>query len=152
MRAQRLYLRLKPSPLLAMTLLFADGAAIACAMVFLPGWWMQAVAASAITTSLVFHVCRNALQWSADAVSAIVLNEGAECSFVLKNGRTLVGRIEGSTFVAPLLTVINMRPFGGRRQRTAILMPDSATAQDLRSMRVWLRHRSRPAEPASGAL
>jgi toxin CptA len=152
MRAQRLNLRLKASLLLAITLLFAHGAAIACAVVFLPGWWLSGVAAFVITASLAFHLCRDALQWSADAVTAIVLNDGGECTFVLKNGRTLTGRIELSTFVAPLLTVINIRPFERRRRRTAILLPDSATAQDLRSVRVWLRHRSLPTQPVSGAL
>ena len=152
MRAQRLYLSLKPSSLLATTLLIAHGGAIVCAVVFLPGWWMPGVAASVITTSLAFHLCRNALQWSADAVTGIVLSDDAQCDFVLKNGRTLTGTIEGSTFVAPLLTVINIRPFGRGYQRTAILMPDSASAQELRRVRVWLRHRSRQAGPTSGSL
>lgn len=150
MRASPLRLRISASLLLASALLLAHGAAIACAVLFLPGWWMPALAAAALAGSLVFHVRRDALQLSGDAVTELLLQEGARCEFALKNGETLAGSIEGSTFVAPLLIVINVIPEGRGRRRAAILMPDSAPAEDLRRLRVWLRHRVRPEAPVSG--
>ena len=150
MRASPLRLRISASSLLASALLLAHGAAIACAVVFLPGWWMPALAAAALAGSLVFHVRRDALQLSGDAVTELLLQDGARCEFTLKNGQTLAGNIEGSSFVAPLLIVINVIPQGRGRRRSAILMPDSAPAEDLRRLRVWLRHRVRPDAPASG--
>ena len=150
MRVSRLPLRIKPSPLLATALLLAHGAAIACAVVFLPGWSLPGMAAACIAASLVFHLCRDALQLSGQAVTELILKEDARCELTLRNGETLTGTIEGSTFVAPLLTVINVRPDGQGRRRVAILVPDSAPAQDLRRVRVWLRHRVRPETPGSG--
>ena len=152
MRVSRLPLRIKASPLLAIALLLAHGAAMACAVVFLPGWSMPGLAATAIAASLVFHLRRDALQLSGQAVTELILKEDARCELTLRNGETLTGTICGSTFVAPLLTVINVRLDGQGRRRVAILMPDSAPAQDLRRVRVWLRHRIRPDTPDSRRL
>ena len=152
MRASPLRLRIAASPLLASALLLAHGAAIACAVLFLPGWWMPALASAAIAGSLVFHLRRDALQLSGHAVTELLLEDGARCEFTLRNGETLAGNIEGSTFVAPLLVVINVSPEGQGRRRAAILMPDSAPAEDLRRIRVWLRHRVRPDSTASGSF
>ncbi|HEX9450807.1 MAG TPA: protein YgfX [Burkholderiales bacterium] len=152
MRAPPLRLQIAASPLLAGALSLAHGAAIACAVGFLPGWWMPALASAALTVSLVFHVRRDALQLSGDAVTEILLRDGGYSEFTLLNGDTLAGNTEGSTFVAPLLIVINVRPAGRGRRRTAVLLPDSAPAQDLRRVRVWLRHRVRQDMPASGPL
>ena len=152
MRASRLSLRIKASPLLAIALVLAHGAAMACAAVFLPGWSMPGLAAAGIAASLVVHLRRDALQRSGDAVTELILKDDARCELTLRNGETLTGNIEGSTFVAPLLTVINVRPDGTGRRRAAILMPDSAPAQDLRRVRVWLRHRVRPDVPDSRPL
>lgn len=152
MRASPLRLRIAASPLLAGALLAAHGGAIACAVRFLPGWWMPALAATGIAASLVFHLCRDALQLSGEAVTGLLLQDGSRCEFTLRNGKTLAGYIEGSTFVAPLLIVINIRPDGHGRRRAAILTPGSAPAEDLRRIRVWLRHRV-PKDPAgSGSL
>jgi toxin CptA len=152
MRASPLRLRIAASPLLAGALLLAHGGAIACAVLVLPGWWMPALAAAAIAGSLVFHIRRDALQLSGHAVTELLLEDGARCEFTLKNGETVAGNIEGSTFVAPLLIVINVSPQGRGRRRAAILMPDSAPAEDLRRIRVWLRHRVRPEATDSGPL
>ena len=152
MRASPLRLRIAASPLLAGALLLAHGAAIACAVLFLPGWWMPALASAAIAGNLVFHIRRDALQLSGHAVTELLLEDGARCEFTLRNGETLAGTIEGSTFVTPLLIVINVGPEGRGRRRAAILMPDSAPPEDLRRVRVWLRHRVRPDSTASGSF
>jgi toxin CptA len=153
MHASRLILRIKASLLLALALLLAHGGAMACVIAYLPGQWLPATAVAALAVSLVFHLRRDALQLSGEAVTGIMLSEGSQCELTLRNGRTLTGTIERATFVAPLLTVINVRPRGKGRLRATILMPDSAPAQDLRQVRVWLRHRSRPhGAPGSGPL
>jgi hypothetical protein len=150
MRTPPLRLRIAASPLLAGALLLAHGAAIACAILFLPGWAMPALASVAIAGSFVFHVRRDALQLSGDAVTEFLLQDGARCEFTLKNGQTLAGNIECSTFVAPLLIVIHVSPQGQGRHLSVVLMPDSAPAGDLRRVRVWLRHGVGPDTPGSG--
>ena len=152
MRASPLRLRIAASPLLASALLLAHGAAIASAVLFLPGWWMPALVSAAIACSLVFHIRRDALQLSGHAVTELLLENGARCELTLRNGETLAGNIEGSTFVTPLLIVINVSPQGRGKRRVAVLMPDSAPAADLRRVRVWLRHRVRPDTPGSGPM
>jgi toxin CptA len=137
---------------LAAVLSLAHGAAIACAVACLPGWWMPASVSAAIAISLVFHVRRDALQLSGNAVIALVLQDDGRCELALANGCIITGSIEGTTFVTALLTVINVRPPGPARPRAAILLPDCAPAQDLRQVRVWLRYRVRPDMPASGPL
>ena len=152
MRASHLILRIGASPLLALALVAAHGAAIACAVVYLPGWWIRSVAAGAIAASLAFHLFRDALQRSGEAVIGFTLKDDARCELALRNGETVTGTLEGSTFVTPLLTVINVRPSGKGRRRAVVLMPDSAPAQELRQVRVWLRHRAWPDTAGSGPL
>ena len=152
MRAAPLTLRIKPSRLLATALLLAHGGAIVCTVIFLPGWWMPAMVTCALAASLAFHLRRDALQMSGAAITGLILKEGAECDLILKNGATLKGIIQGSTFVAPMLTVINVRVPMHKGFRSAILLPDSAATDDLRRARVWLRHRIALDVPASRPL
>ena len=152
MRAARLSLHIKPSAALAAALLLVHGGAIACAVAYLPGWWASAMASAAMTASLAFHLSRSALLLSGKAVIALTLTDGARCELQLSNGATFTGVVEPSTFVAPLLIVINVREPVRNARVSAILLPDSAAAQDLRALRVWLRHRTRPDPPQSGPL
>jgi toxin CptA len=147
-----LHLQIMPSRLLAGALALVHGTAILCAILFLPGWWMPALACLALSCSLVFHVRRDALQLAGDAVTALLLRDGGQCELTLLNGDALAGNIEGSTFVAPLLVVINVCPAPPGRRHSVVLMPGSAPAEDLRRVRVWLRHRARQDRPASGTL
>lgn len=153
MRVARLTLRIGASRLLATALLLAHGAAIACAAIFLPGWWMPAIATTAVTASLAFHLRRDALQLSGAAITELTLREGAQCEFTMKNGATFTGIVQGSSFVAPVLIVVNVRAPTRKGSRSVILLPDSAATQDLRSVRVWLRHHMPlDHDPASGPL
>ena len=152
MLAPPLRLQVVASPLLAGALALAHGAAILCSILFLPGWWMPGLVSIALVVSLVFHVRRDALQLSGTAVTGVLLHDGGQCELTLSDGGALTGNVEVSTFVAPLLVVINVRLAGPGRPRSVVLMPDSAPAEDLRRVRVWLRHRVRPDISASGPL
>ena len=152
MHAPPFHLQIVASLLLAGALALAHGTAILCSILFLPGWWMPGLACVALAVSLVFHVRRDALQLSGAAVTGLLLRDGGQCELNLSDGGVLTGNIGGSTFVAPLLIVINVRLAGPGRSRSVVLMPDSAPAEDLRRVRVWLRHRVRSAMPASGSL
>jgi len=106
----------------------------------------------ALAASLAFHLRRDALQMSGAAITGLILKEGAQCDLILKSGATLKGIVQGSTFVAPILIVINVRAPMRKGLRSAILLPDSAAADDLRRARVWLRHRIALDAPASRPL
>jgi hypothetical protein len=140
MDVPRLSVQIRPSRQLAATLVLLHAAALACVLQFLPGAWISASAAIAILASLVFHLRRDALQFSNDAVTALTLRQGTLCELTFRNGAMLSGFIDASTFTAPLLTIILVRPSARWSRRVAILMPDSASEQELRQIRVWLRH------------
>ena len=143
MQVPRLCVQLGPSRQLAIALVLLHSTAIACVLAYLPGAWLGAGAGLAIVASLVFHLRGDALQLASDAVTSFTLKEGTQCELAFRNGGTLNGRIASSSFTAPLLTIIVVRPFAGWSRRVAILMPDSASKQELRQVRVWLRHGSR---------
>lgn len=152
MRAAPVRLRIAASPLLAGILALAHGVAFASATWFLPAWWMRVLAGVALVSSMVFHARRDALQLAGDAVTEMQLHDGGRCELTLRNGDVLAGNIEDSTFVAPLLTVVNVRLHGRGGRRSAILVAGSAPKHDLRQLRVWLRHRARADARASGPL
>ncbi|HEX7954640.1 MAG TPA: protein YgfX [Burkholderiales bacterium] len=152
MRAAPLRLRVEPSRLLAGVLALGHGTAFACATWFLPAWWMRALAGVALVSSLVFHVRRDALQLAGDAITEMQLHDAGRCELTLRNGTVLAGNLEDSTFVAPLLTIVNVRQHGRAGRRSVILVADSAPQQDRRQLRVWLRHRARSDARASGSL
>jgi hypothetical protein len=152
MRDAPLRLRVEPSRLLAGILALGHGTAFACAMWFLPAWWMRALAGVALVSSLVFHARRDALQLAGDAVTEMQLHDGRRCELTLRDGTVLAGSIEDSTFVAPLLTIVNVRLHARGGRRSVILLADSAPMQDRRQLRVWLRYRAHRDTRASGSL
>jgi hypothetical protein len=143
MQVPPLSVQLGPSRQLAIALVVLHSTAVACVLKFLPGAWLSAGAAIAIIASLIFHLRRDALQLSSDAVTALTLKDGTQCQLTFRSGGALSGRIENSSFTSPLLTIILVRPPGRWSRRVAILMPDSASEQELRQVRVWWRHGAR---------
>ena len=140
MRAVSLRVTLNRSPLLAGILVLAHAAAGACALGYLPAW-VAAPATAAIVASLVFYLRRDALLAAPNAVTEFVVMEGDRCELTLRNGATLHGRVQGSTFVAMALIVINLRIDDRRWQRAVVLLPDAAAAEVRRQLRVWLLYR-----------
>jgi hypothetical protein len=150
MRAASLRVSLNRSPLLAGVLVLAHVAAGACALGYLPAWAGVPVTL-AILASLVFHLRRDALLTAPQAVTEFVVKDRDRCELTLRNGATLHGQVQGSTFVAVALIVINVHIDDRRWQRAIVLLPDSAAEEARRQLRVWLRYRlghaAREAEP-----
>ncbi len=141
-----------PSPSLAALLTFVHLSAGACVFAFVPAWWAVAILTAALCASLVFHLRRDALRLSGDAVIEVTLREKGRCELLTCGGAVLEGTVAGSSFVSPLLTVINVRLDGRRRLRSVVVMPDCAVAEDRRRLRVWLRFRTHPQIPDSTPL
>lgn len=139
-----------PSPSLATLLVIVHVVAGACVLAFLPVWWVVAILTAALCASLVFHLRRDALRLSGDAVIEVTLRDHGRCELLTRRGTAFEGAIEGSSFVSGLFTVVNVRLDGGRRIRSVVVMPDCAGAEDRRRLRVWLRyltHREIPGSP-----
>jgi hypothetical protein len=140
MRAASLRVTLNRSPLLAGILVLAHVSAGACALAYLPAW-VGAPVTVAIVASLVFHLRRDAFLTASQSATEFVLKEGDRCELTLRKGATLHGRVQGSTFVAVALIVVNVRIDNRRWQRAVVLLPDAASAEARRQLRVWLRYR-----------
>lgn len=143
----RIPLRASRMLFLALAVMHVAGAASAFIAVGLT--WALALA-GLLLASLWWHGWRGALQHSGEATTAIVLQR-TRCELDLRDGTQVEARVLGSTFVSPLLTVVNLRLESGRR-RSLVLAPDSAEADDLRRLRVWLKHGLRDGDAVSGAL
>lgn len=142
MRAASLRITLDRSPLLAGVLVLAHAAAGVCTLALLPAW-VGAPAIAALVASLVFHLRRDALLTASQAVTGFAMKQGDRCELTLRNGATLQGRVQGSTFVAVALIVVNVHIDDRRWQRPVVLLPDAAPAETRRALRVWLRYRLR---------
>ncbi|MHB1621159.1 MAG: protein YgfX [Sulfuricella sp.] len=63
------------------------------------------------------------------------------CEFQTRAGVWHEAVLLGSSFVAPHLTVLNLKPAGGRRVKHMVILPDAVDAEDFRRLRVWLKWR-----------
>ena len=134
-----------PSPLMAAVLVIMHSIAAACLLGYAPGRGWAFVGIAALMVSLAFYLRRDALLLASNAVVRLDLHEDGGCELLTQGGNELRGAIRDSSFVSPQLIAINIKLDSGR-VRHAILLPDSAPADDRRQLRVWLRHamRSKP--------
>jgi hypothetical protein len=110
--------------------------------------------------------CFTVVVWAIDRIYVIALRQGPRAvrHFELRGDLTVVvvtgdgsacaGRVHRDSYVGARLTTLVWRPFGRRRARTILLLPDMLPAQDFRRLRVLLRYGrsdARQGEPASHA-
>ena len=134
----KLTLTLRPSRILALALTLMAGAALACAWVSLPVPAFAPVAAG-ITLAWASHLAQ-ALQRGKRGARALELGAHGRARWQDGSGQWQEVEILASSYASDWLVVVNMRG-GGRRERSLVLLPDSAAAGDLRRLRVWLRWR-----------
>jgi hypothetical protein len=139
------------SPLLAVLLVIVHLIASACAFIFLPAWWAAAILTAALCASLVFHLRRDALRLSGEAVIEVTARPRTQPT---ADPRWCTARRHGSglVFVPGSFTGVNVRLDDGRKLRSVAVMPDSAPAEEQRRLRVWLRYRPHPEMRASPPL
>jgi toxin CptA len=135
---QNLAVALRPSRILALALTLVAGAALASAAISLPGMALLPVAAG-IALALVWHI-PEALQRGERAVAALALDAEGGARWQDRSGRWHEAEILPGSYVSGWLVVLNLAE-DGRRSRSLVLLPDSAAAEELRRLRVWLRWR-----------
>ena len=136
--SQTLTLSLRPSRILALVLTLMAGTALAAIWSSLPELAIVPIAAG-IVLALVWHI-PDALQGGTRGVRALELGAEGNARWQDGSGQWHEGLILPSSYVCGWLVVMN---FGGnaRAARSLVLLPDSAAAEDLRRLRVWLRWR-----------
>jgi toxin CptA len=121
---------------MALTLMAA--VALACTWISLPRpAFLPAAAGIALTW--IWHLAP-ALQRGRRAVRALEVSEKGEARWQDGSGQWKQAEIGPGGYVSSWLMVVNLDA-PGRRGPSLVLVPDSAAAEDLRRLRVWLRWR-----------
>ena len=142
MPVQRIAIR--PSAVLAMALCAAHAAAAAALWLAPVAIWAKAPLTIAMAVSLVYSLSRKAALHAAEAIVGLEIAEDGRMSFQTRGGEWRVCELLGSSYVSPRLTVLNLKPQGGRRVRHVVLVPDNVDAGDFRRLRTWLRWGAQP--------
>lgn len=95
--------------------------------------WLRA-AILAYVASQAARACRVLL-----APTAIRLRHSRDIQLRSADGAWEEGTVRDGSFVLPWLTIIRWRPAGARLDRTLLLLPGMAPAEELRKIRVILR-------------
>jgi toxin CptA len=153
----QLAVRLKPSRRLAAMLSFAHFAAIGLLWPLILPASAKLAGSALLAVSLVFYLRRYALLRSPDSVMSIELSEEMICTLETRRGDRFVCTLLGSSFVAPYLTLLELKPLkrqesakstshsGGPRRwrgffaRSIVILPDAIDAEQFRQLRVLLR-------------
>ena len=134
---------LRPSRSLAAVLAAAH---LACAVLLVPldlPLWVKCALAAAIALSLTSALRRHALRLGRSALVALELRGEDRAAVQTRDGEWRDARVLPTTYVSPVLTIVNLRSAQRLRPYHAVIIPDSVRAEDFRALRVWLRWRYR---------
>jgi toxin CptA len=132
-----------------LALILAAAHAAALAMVWLADlpWMVKIAVVPVFLGSLVFSIRLHAWRLAPSAVISLELDDECPVVFQLRDGRELEGELLGSSFVAPWLTVLNLRPAGRWRACHVVILPDAVDREAFRKLRVLLRWKCAQAKP-----
>jgi len=139
--ADRLRIALGPSVSLAVWLAGGHVAGLAGFWLAPLAWPVSAGASALIAISLVASLRRHAFRSSPGAVIELEVDEQCLAAAQLRDGRCLQYEVDASSFVSPLLTIVNLRPRLRGRMRAVLIAPDCVQDEAFRGLRVWLRWR-----------
>lgn len=137
---------LRPSRRLALFMIAAHACALGISLTLRLPWWAIGLLATAIVASAVIHV-RAALLKTVSSIVALEFADDCACKLETRRGELRDAAVLGSSFVAPYLTIINLRIEGRRFVRHAVLLPDSLDPNAFRELRVLLRWKWKGSSP-----
>ena len=127
---------LRPSRTLAAAIALAHLAALAAAVVALPGG-AAAVVAAGVVLSAIGHM-RQALHRAPQAVAGLELTADGQAAVAGPSGDWSTARLRSAAVPVPWLAVVTLRDALGRR-RSAVILPDALDRHAFRRLRIWLR-------------
>jgi toxin CptA len=136
-------LRLSLGASSGLTWLLSGGHAAAAILLWvtLPAWWSIAGCA-ALAGSLVLVLGHHARRSAGAAVVEVALAQDGRVDLHRRDGGRAEGRLLPSTFVSPLLVILNLAGDRWRPPRAIVVPADAVADDDHRRLRVWLRWRS----------
>jgi len=132
-------IHIRPSARLALILTLAHAAAAGISFTVELPLWGHIPLLAAIAASFGHSVYGPALLRSANAVVAVEIGQGEAVCFQTRHGEWHSAVLLDSSFVAPYLTVLNLRPAHSYFARHVVITSDNVPAEDFRRLRVWLR-------------
>jgi toxin CptA len=100
---------------------------------------------AALAISLVIYLGHYALRKSPGSITGLSLADDMTCTLETRRGERIACALLGSSFVAPYLTVLELKPLNNaswlRRLRrwSVVILPDAIAPEDFRELRVLLR-------------
>jgi hypothetical protein len=82
------------------------------------------------------------------SIASIELGTDRRIVITDRVGRHFPAIVQPESYVGALLTTLVLRPEGARRSRALAIWPDTMPADELRRLRVLLRHGARGSDPA----
>ena len=134
-----LKISIKPSRRLALVLCAAHAAAAGAVLIVEFPIWLKIVLVPIIGASCGVYLYGSALLRSSRAVVGLEISDDGALSFQTRRGEWREGRLLGSSFVSPYLTILNIGTEGKFFARHVVIMPDCVDAEDFRRLRVRLR-------------
>ena len=134
---------LKPSLYLSFVLTTAH---VVCAGLLVPlalPAWAKLALAGRIAMSLLHSLRHHALRRSLSSLIALEVRDEDRAAVQTPDGEWHDARVLPTTYVSPVLTVINLRIPPAIFARHAVIVPDAIRAEDFRQLRVSLRWRYR---------
>jgi toxin CptA len=130
---------IRASVKLASALIIAHAAAIVLAAAVLPNsaWTLGLCAVLVLNAG--WTIWRHALLKHSGSAVALEFRDEAECNARLRSGQWLKCQILPSTYVTPLLIVLNLAHGGSWFARHVVIFPDSIAPDIHRRLRVRLR-------------
>ena len=138
-----LVVHLKPSRHLAVILGIAHVAAAGLLWPLALPVAVKMAGAAVLAISLAFYLRHYALLLSPGAAVAFELSDEMACTLETRRGERIVCALLGSSFVAPYLTVLNLKPEGKFFTRSVVILADAIDAEEFRQLRVLLRWKYR---------
>lgn len=135
----------RPSRQLAVILAAIHGAAGATTLPLDVPLELKFALAAAISANLFHALWRYALLRSRSALVALELRDGSQLNVQTRDGAWPHARILGTSYVSPLLTVLNLKIDGRLLARHVVIASDMVDTEDFRALRVILRWKSAPA-------
>lgn len=101
--------------------------------------WVKIGMSAVIVASAFYQIVRVALLRADTSIVALELDHDGSAAFAIRDGAWQEASLLGTSFVSPLLIVLNLRLNQSRAVRHVVLMEDSADSEALRELRVLLR-------------
>ena len=147
-------IKLSPSLWLAGMLTAMHGMALTLIWLLPFNLWLKIVAVLLLLASLIYHVRRDAMRTSRNAILALKISPECRCSVQVRSGDWFEAQLLSTSFVSHYLTILNLRFDHVRLVKHVVILPDAIEAEQFRQLRVLLRWRcgKELARPSSASI